>query len=162
MPRLAFDVDLHRVHGYSEVTGRVCYNSPEWPWDDLLPGNPSGHDVILIEIASPVDTSRKASEAYNRRKWAIGNSLMIGRLLFVAQQGAFEDRILVSPSTKWTEQYDEKTREIMAGCANQDNHDIRACRCMLFFHSLSPSKWVPILQYYKSLSTRATKRKASR
>lgn len=156
MARLAFDVDLLRVHGYSETDGRVCYNASEWPWDSI-----AEHETLLVEIASPVDTSRVEAEAYNRRKWAIGNSLMIGRLMLYAEQNRRLGDILVSPANVWTEQYDEKTREQMSFCYGEDNHDIRACRCMLHFHEMSPSRWRPILDYYQSLS-RAKKKGSSR
>ena len=151
MKRAAFDVDLDRVHGFSESQGRLCYNAQEWPFDKILE-----HDLILVEIASPVTTARKAAEQYNRRKWAIGNALMIGRMMCWAEVEGIIDRILVSPSNKWTLGHPEEVREVAAGCFKQDNHDIRACRCMLFYHEQNPDRWVPIRDYYKSLSTRKT------
>lgn len=155
MVRVAFDVDLHRVHGYSERDGRVCYNAPDWPWDVL-----HTHDTILVEIASPVDTSKVKAQAYNRRKWAISNSLQIGRLQLYLQQQGLYDRLLVSPSTDWTLGHPEKLREAAAGVIGQDNHDIRACRCMLFYHSTNPDKWRPLDEYLAGLSKkRKTKRR---
>ena len=147
--RAAFDVDLHRVHGFSEAGGRICYNAPEWPWEAL-----HAHDLVLVEIASPVDTSKEEAEAYNRRKWAIGNALMIGRLMLLLEQLRIEDKVIVSPSNKWTLGHPQKIREIASGCAGEDNHDIRACRSMLFYHGTNPEQWVPIRKYYESLSTR--------
>lgn len=145
----AFDVDLLRVHGYSAQTGRICYNASEWPWAELY-----DHAKILIEIASPVDTSKSSAEAYNRRKWAIGNSLMIGRLMYRAETEGWVDRVLVSPADKWTMKYTETERDMISGCMGQDNHDIRACRAMLFFHSTNPEHWRPLREYYASLSTK--------
>jgi len=150
--RVAFDVDLHRVHGYSTIAGRVCYNATEWPWEAI-----HNHDLVLVEIASPVDTSREAAEAYNRRKWAIGNALMIGRLLLSLEQLRIEDRVLVSPSNKWTLGHKESIRDVTAGCAGEDNHDIRACRAMLHYHKTNPVMWVPIRAYYNNLSTKKKK-----
>jgi len=145
----AFDVDLDRVHGYSAVNGRLCYNAQEWPYEKILE-----HDRVLVEIASPVDTSRKNAERYNRRKWSIGNALMIGRMMFWAEVEGIIDRILVSPSNRWTCGYEERVREVMAGCVGQDNHDIRACRSMLYFYQERPDRWQPIRDYYRALSKR--------
>lgn len=158
MSTIACDVDLGRVHCYSETQGRVCYNSPEWPWEALLT-----HDRILVEIASPVDTSRategndKAAQAYNRRKWAIGNAFMIGRLDFWASQNGIQDRIMVSSADRWTLQHREAIREAAAGVLGQDNHDIRACRCMLYYHRNNPERWSPIRGFLASLSKKKTK-----
>jgi hypothetical protein len=80
MSIVAFDVDLHRIHGYSEEDGVICTHAPEWPWDVIW-----DYDTILVEIASPVCTSKNPAEDYNRRKWAIGNALEIGRLYVMAQ-----------------------------------------------------------------------------
>jgi hypothetical protein len=149
MTVVAFDVDLHRVHGYSDAGVRLCYNASEWPWAELLK-----FDTILVEIASPVDTSKCDAESYNRRKWAIGNALMIGRLMCVAEQQGKIEKVLVSPSNKWTLGHPEKMRDTISGCAGEDNHDIRACRAMLHYHRTNPDKWVPIRTYYDSLSKR--------
>jgi hypothetical protein len=152
MTVVAFDVDLHRVHGYSDAGERICYNAPEWPWAVVLAA-----DKVLVEIASPVDTSKSDAESYNRRKWAIGNSLMIGRLMCVAEQQGMMAKILVSPANKWTLGHPEKVRDTIANCVKEDNHDIRACRAMLHYHRTNPDKWVPIRSYYDSLSKRGTR-----
>jgi hypothetical protein len=149
MPVVAFDVDLHRVHGYSDLHGRVCYQAAEWPWGEL-----TRHDMILVEIASPVSTAKASAEEYNRRKWAIGNAMMIGRLMFAAEVGGYINKIMVSPATKWTLGHPEEMRDVIAGCAKQDNHDIRACRAMLHYHRTNPDKWAPIRTYYDSLSSK--------
>lgn len=155
--RAAFDVDLNRVHGYSERDGRLCYDASEWPWGEILK-----HDLILVEIASPVDTSggslaKKRAQAYNRRKWAISNGLQIGRLMHWMQMQGILDRLLVSPATDWTLGHKEEIREVVAGCAGEDNHDIRACRCMLAYHLTNPTKWRPIENYLASLSKKRKK-----
>jgi hypothetical protein len=149
--RAAFDVDLNRIHGYSTRDGRLCYNADDWPWPAL-----HEHDLILVESASAVvtgagTTKQKKAQEYNRRRWAISNSVQIGRLLLYLEQHDLTDRVLVSPADRWTLKYKEELREAMAGCSGQDNHDIRACRCMLYFHSTNPDKWVPIRDYYRDL-----------
>lgn len=149
MTVVAFDVDLHRVHGYSDATGRICYNAAEWPWDVLHEA-----DTVLVEIASPVCTSKSSAEDYNRRKWAIGNALMIGRLMLHAEQRGILTKILVSPANKWTLGHAEKMRDVVAGCAGEDNHDIRACRAMLHYFRTNPDRWTPLRSYYDSLSSK--------
>lgn len=150
----AFDVDLHRVHGWSAQTNsRICYNATEWPFEAFR-----AHTLVLVEIASPVDYSASSGEAYNRRKWAIGNAMMIGRLMMWAEEHGQLQKLLVSPSHLWTLGYEEEMRGVVAGTAGQDNHDIRACREMLFFFGTNPEKWKPIVEYYQSISTRRKKK----
>lgn len=155
---VACDVDLNRIHAFSATEGRVCYNSPTWPLEVL-----QRHDVVLVEVASPVQTggsgAKGAAQAYNRRKWAIGNSFEVGRLAALAEPLGFLSRILVSPANLWTGSHPESVREAIAGCAGQDNHDIRACRCMIHFYNLTPKHWVPLTQYYPNLSKKGNKTK---
>ena len=150
---MAVDVDLGRVHAYSRLTGRICFNSPEWPWDAM-----TQHEVVLVEVASPVDTSRaqdgngREAQEYNRRKWMIGNAFMVGRLQFwMESRGATCPKIFVSPANLWTLSHKEEMREVIAGCAGQDNHDIRACRCMLHYFGTNPEKWKPLDQFLQGL-----------
>ncbi len=150
MPKLAaFDVDLHRVHGFCREVGRLCYNAPAWPYDVI-----ATYDRILVEVASPVATGASSAEDYNRRKWAIGNSIMVGRLFEWATHHYDPAKILVSSADQWTLKHPEKLREQVAGVYGQDNHDIRACRCMLFYFQTNPEKWQPLLAYYDGLSTK--------
>ena len=149
--RVAFDVDLHAIHGYSEGEGRLCYKAPEWPWDAI-----QRHSCVLVEVASAVDTSRgvsavKHAQQFNRRRWAVHNGVQVGRLMLFAQQYGLTNRVFVSSAEKWTLGHAEATREVVAGCSGEDNHDIRACRCMLFYHSTNPEKWVPIETWYAGL-----------
>lgn len=155
MPHAAFDVDLGRIHGYASHGLRVCYNSPEWPF-----GAVRGFDFILVEVASPVDTSSDRAQAFNRRKWMIGNSLLVGRLMHWALDGNYDHtKILVSPANKWTLGHEEKMRDQISGCAGEDNHDIRACRAMLHYHATNPEQWVPLMTYFTNLSKAARKTK---
>ena len=156
---IALDVDLHRIHAYSDRDGRVCYNATEWPWSAL-----HRHSTILVEVASPVDTSHgdakaKRAQAYNRRKWAIGNSVQVGRLIAHCETHDMLDKVWASPANIWTGGYNEIQRETMAGCLGQDNHDIRACRSMLFFHQNNKKAWVPIMDWLRDLSKKKTKKK---
>jgi hypothetical protein len=156
---MAIDVDLCRVHAYSNQRGRICYNAPEWPWEAI-----TAHDVVLVEVASPVDTSRATkddegnevqgadAQAYNRRKWMIGNAYMLGRLaMWMEYRKATCPQILVSSADQWTLKHKGPVREVIAGCSGQDNHDIRACRCMLFFQHTNPDKWKPLDQFLQAL-----------
>lgn len=148
---VACDVDLLRIHAWSNTQGRICYNADQWPLVQLME-----HETILIEIATAQDTSRSRKESYNRRRWAIGNAFQIGRYAVLASQAVFTgatsllDRTLVSPSTLWTLNHPEPIREAAAGCSGQDNHDIRACRCMITYYGTNPEKWIPLRQWMSS------------
>jgi len=119
---------------------------------------------ILVEVASPVfyHGDSKAASASTAR-WMIYNSIAAGVFSTVLAQA---DRcVLVSPSSKWTMGYDEKTRHELAGfkplkyrkCKGksiplyQHNHDIRECYAMLWSYKVKPSLWVPVFKYLESL-----------
>lgn len=146
----ACDIDLLRIHAWSNHLGRICYNADSWPLVQL-----AQHETILIEIATAQDTGTR-KEAYNRRRWAIGNSFQLGRFAVLAESMIINgserliDRVLVSPSTKWTMNHPEPVREAAAGCAGEDNHDIRACRCMIFYYQKNPDKWTPLRTWMSS------------
>lgn len=136
---LALDIDLRRIHAWSSVQGKICYNSPELP-------DTRGYDVVLAECWSPffyVKPGKPLSkgELTNRFKAAIYNSMRIGEL------AAKCPNLLVAPSSTWTQKYPEETRHIMAGCAGKNNHDLRECQAMIFFYTKQPSLWVPYAEY---------------
>lgn len=148
---LAIDVDLGRIHAFSTRDGRVCYEASDFPWDAIR-----SHDLVLVEVAGTVDTSSEPAQAYNRRRWTVGNLLMCGRLwAFVEHNPSVS--VLVSPAEKWTMGYKEKQRNVIAGTAGQDNHDIRSCREMIFFHRTNPENWVPFSTYYTGICTSQTR-----
>lgn len=146
---ISLDVDLGRIHAFSNRDGRVCYNATDFPWAAL-----STHDITLVEVASAIDTSKNSGQAYNRRKWTVGNCLQAGRLWFW-----FETKpkltLLASSADKWTLGHNEKMRNVVANTASQDNHDIRSCREMLFYFNTNPDKWVPMGTYYENLRKKA-------
>jgi hypothetical protein len=142
------DIDLHRIHAWSNVDGRVCSSSGDVPWSALLT-----HDKILIEVASPTFYNRNTAIIANKTKWVIFNSIMIGRISMYLMAKQISDRLLVSPSSLWTLGYPEEVRHAAAGVSG-DNHDIRECRCMQFFYGTNPEKWMTLEAFVQSLSSK--------
>jgi hypothetical protein len=144
---LAIDIDLGRIHAWSTVEGRVCYQAPGLPERAIL-----SHELVLVEVASPTFYAEKRGELHQRARWAIFASYVLG-FLYACYRTSKGDpnRLLLSPSTSWTLSYEEKLREEIAGCAGQDNHDIRACRCMVHFHRTNPDKWTTVEEYLRKL-----------
>jgi len=147
---LAIDIDVGRIHAWSSTDGRVCYEEPRPPFDAIF-----AHELVLVEIANHVlheDKKRpmKKGEKANRHRWAVFNMATCGEIFGRLSARGLGDRMLVSPSSAWTLTHPEPLREEIAGCRGQDNHDIRACRCMIFYHSTNPKKWVPYLTYVRS------------
>lgn len=145
MKILSFDVDLNRIHAWSSTDGRVCYNATDIPWEAV-----QAHDLILMEVSSPLFYSDDGAECYNRAKWALYNAMTAGRL-FQFIQGS--KPFLVASSSDWTLGHSEDMRASVAGVVG-DNHDLRECRCMQFYHRTNPGKWKPFLEFYASLSTK--------
>lgn len=144
MARIAVDIDLHRIHAYCEERGRICYKSP-----DLQPIHEAvrSGDFLLVEIAGVnFYTSGKPltpAVVSNYLKWTVFNVRMATEL------GRYPDT-LVAPSSAWSRGYPEKVRHAMAQVKG-DNHDIRECRAMLWFHTAYPQAWVPFDQFISKL-----------
>ena len=145
MARIAVDIDLHRIHAVCEERGRICYNSP-----DLTPIHKAlrSGDFLLVEIAGVnFYTSGKPltpAVVSNYLKWTVFNISTATTL------AAHWDDTLVAPSSAWPRGYPEKVRHAMAGVKG-DNHDIRECRAMLWFHTAYPQAWVPFDKFISKL-----------
>lgn len=153
MDVLSFDLDLNRIHAWSSKSGRVCFDAVEIPYQAIL-----DHDRILIEVYSAVIYGKSPGELQNRFKGAIFNSMVAGRIYQFCLAHGRSDRVLVSPSSRWTLGHVEPVRHQIAGVSG-DNHDIRECRAMQFYHKTNPDKWEPFEAYYASISSAQKARK---
>lgn len=152
---LSFDIDLNSVHCWSNISKIVSYKYPGL--SNEAKTSIRNHAIILIEVASGISYgSGKKGEEVSRRKWAVYNSMMAGRIYEYASTYSPTSVVRVAPSHVWTCGYDEKTRQMLAGVSG-DNHDIRECRAMQFFYYTNPNKWVEFEAYYASLSTKKGK-----
>jgi hypothetical protein len=145
---ISFDVDLHRIHSWSSLDGRVCFNAKEFPYDRIAP-----HDVILMEVASPLFYEDDPKIIYQKAKWAIFNSFKLGQLVCYLEDNNLLERFRVAPSSEWTCKYPEKVRQEMANVTGEDNHDIREARTMQWFYLHHQSKWVTYETFIAGLST---------
>ena len=159
---IALDIDLNRIHAWSNRDGRVCYNAPDFPFAQI-----ASHDTILVECWSPHLYVKNGNKAYNslkgeitnRLRAVLWNSFKVGELYSYLAVRDIEDRMLVAPSSEWTGKFPEDVRQAMAGVTGQDNHDIRECRTMLFFYKKSPSKWKPYQEFLDGLTVKKSKAK---
>ncbi len=142
---LSFDIDLNRVHAYSNDYGVICENSPDIPYGSL-----QCHQTVLIEVASANFYGSKPGEIYNRVKWVIFNSMMAGRIYQHCMQMTDCPIVLVAPSSSWTCGYPEALRHSLAGVTG--SHDIKECKAMQFFYGTNPGKWQAFEAYFASLS----------
>lgn len=163
--KIAFDVDYKRIHAWSTKIGRVCYNAPDWAeFADTI----FMHDIILMEVFSPNfyqemsgSKSKERAIITNKMKMALFNARICGELfswLRFKHGELTTGKFLVAPSSAWTLGFPEDVRHDMAGVTGQDNHDLRECRAMLFFHSRNPGQWQPVQQYYSTYSIPGTKK----
>jgi len=150
---ISLDIDLHRIHAWSNVTGVVCANNSDIPWKAM-----KEHNLILVEVASPTFYTHRTDIIANRTKWAIFNAMMVGIIHEHLSWCIMPPKLLVSPSSLWTLGYPEEMRHAAAGVSG-DNHDIRECRCMQFFYGTNPEKWMTFEAFVQSLSS---KRKGKR
>lgn len=146
---ISFDIDLGRIHAFSNIDGIVCYNAAEIPYEAI-----NRHNIVLIEVASAILYGNiRGGEANNRVKWVAYNSAIAGRIFEYCQWKHDSAVVLVSPSSKWTLGHDESMRQALAGVSG-DNHDIREARTMQFYYATNPGKWEPFNAYFSNLSTR--------
>lgn len=148
---IAVDIDLRKMTAVSSSRG-VLANKAD-PAKTCILGPDHVGATILIEIAGPV---MHHDESHSYRRWMIYNVAMAAGL------AARFKKVLVSPSTAWTNGYNEACRQAVAGILPKGKnakgdpmydecHDVRECRAMLYFHSVLPKKWVPLTKYLETL-----------
>jgi len=163
---IAIDIDLHSLTAVQDLgagPGVLADRLPLAGFMQALQNSP-GADVVLIETAGPV---MHHAESHSFRRWLIYNAMVTGLLYNYFRVG--DTRVLVSPSTLWTQGYSEPKRHAVAGMLPLKHknvtrkgkttqvpiyaqpHDIRECRCMLDFYRKKPTSWVPLLTYVGSL-----------
>ena len=145
---LSFDIDLNRVHAWSSLSGRVCYNETV----DKLPVQQLPlHDITLIEVGSNIFYNKKPEVVHRTAAWLIFNTY-VATLLWNWHRGiASSKTLLVSPSSSWTLGHEEPIRHAIADVTG-DNHDIREARCMQFFYLRNPEKWVSFDAYFNGFT----------
>lgn len=158
MKILSFDIDLNRIHAWSNEFGRIAYKAPSLT-DEIL-GAIGHHDVVLIEVASNIFYDKRPSVVHRTCAWMLFNTytateIMHARVLYGKTQP------LVAPSSMWSMGYPEDVRHAMADVTG-DNHDIREARCMQFFYLKCPTKWVPFQTYFTSFSFKEAEAKPAK
>lgn len=152
MPEIiAVDIDLRKMTAVSSL-GHVIANKVN---PALKPVLTDAHKeaTILVEIAGPV---MHHEESHSYRRWMIYNSLIAAGI------AARFPTVLVSPSTLWTNGYNEEYRQAVAGILPigkdgkgnpkyEECHDVRECRAMIFFYKSKPKNWVPLTTYLAGL-----------
>ena len=138
MSRIALDVDFGKIH-WADTEGRTGVLGPSWD-------PPHSMDLILAEIASPVDYTGERAKYVGYRKWVIWNIWAITCLScrFTSVP------VLVAPSSVWTKGYGPETRWQIAGAKGRSKH-CRDAQAMLFFYNLEPHRWVPLRTFMGGL-----------
>lgn len=147
MPEIiAVDIDLRKMTAVSSL-GHVLANKVN---PALKPVLTDAHKdaTILVEIAGPV---MHHEESHSYRRWMIYNSIIAAGI------AARFPNVLVSPSTLWTNGYNEEYRQAVAGILPNEKgkydecHDVRECRAMIYFFKSKPRAWVPLTTYLAGL-----------
>lgn len=148
---IAVDVDLRRMTAVSSLTGVIANKIDPASRPILTDAHLDA--TILVEIAGPV---LHHDESHSYRRWMIYNTAIAAGI------AARYPNVLVSPSTAWTNGYNEEYRQAVAGILPTGKtssgalkyaecHDVRECRAMLYFHRASPKKWVSLTTYLAGL-----------
>ncbi len=142
MRTIAVDCDLRKIYAVSSDGVQVC--KAVSGMDAIYAVRGSNPDLVLFEIASPVDYNEMPGQAYQKRRWMLYNMAMASQF-----NNTFAN-VLVSPSSNWTHGYDLKTRHKLAGC-DATQKDLRECQAMLWFHSKAPAKWMTLKTFLENL-----------
>ncbi len=142
MKIVAVDCDLRKLYAVSSHGEQICKAvDGSAAIFAITRANP---DLVIFEIASPVDYSEMPGQAYQKRRWMLYNMAMAMKFhtTFAA--------VLVSPSSKWTHGYDLATRHKIAGC-DMTQKDLRECQAMNWFYMKAPERWVTLPKYLEDL-----------
>lgn len=136
MRTVAIDCDLHKLYA-------VCDHGPVFKavkaHDAMTAMEEFKPDLVLFEIASPVDYSEMPGRSYNKRRWMIYN-------IATAMKFHLRFNVLVSPSSSWTHGYDREMRHKLAGCKAKQK-DMREAEAMLWFYAKAPTRWMNLDNY---------------
>jgi hypothetical protein len=146
MPRrMAIDCDLRKAYAVDTEghADRFECNSPVG-LANLVASVARGCDLVLLEVASPLDYTDNKAIAHNKRRWTIFN------VAFAVALDRQVDRLLVAPSSAWTRSMPLKARHLLAHC-DQPQKDLREAEAMLWFHSHHPAAWKPLAEFLSTL-----------
>jgi hypothetical protein len=163
---IAVDIDLGRWTAVHSVDGVLAHGRD--PSTGFAVAQFTRPDVVLIEVAGPV---MHHEESHSHRRWMIYNAGWAAMLALTWKD--LVPKILVAPSTAWTQGFGELERDAIAGIRPvkyktvtrkkggksvvtrepiwAEPHDVRECRCMMYFYSVAPKHWKPLDQYLKEL-----------
>jgi len=144
---VAVDIDLRKLTAVSSWNGVVANRRD--PGGDTFPLPASlATALVLVEIGGPV---MHHAESHSFRRWLIYNVAMASKI------ASMFPNVHVADSTTWTRGYSEENRQALAGIhpgpggKYVENHDVRECRAMLYFHSKAPHLWVPLDKFLTDL-----------
>lgn len=135
------DIDLRRCHVWHEKKGRMLYKGSDDDLLELMEVHPDW--VFLVECASPHIYGLTQAALYNKLRWLIYNSYVIGRI-------GPRDNVLISPSSVWKHSWSEEEMMRILDIEG-DNHDIRQCRAMCRLYRMHPGDWVSTRDFFKRL-----------
>ncbi len=166
MSVLAIDIDLGRCTAVDSEHGLVCHLANPIDMGTGLAHAAARAETVLIEIAGPI---MHHEESHSHRRWMLYN-VAVASMLSIAWAGK---DVLVATSTAWTKGYSEIERDAIAGITPTkyktvtrkkagksvvtrepiwaECHDVRECRCMIYFHARDPKPWMSLTQYLKEL-----------
>lgn len=162
---LAIDIDLGRFTAVHSVDGVMAHSADPCGVDIVGLSHRTVLNRVLIEVAGPV---MHHAESHSHRRWMLYNMATASRFYdeFLRRSGC---KVLVAPSTAWTEGYTELERDAIAGIRPlkyktvtrkgkttrvpiwAEPHDVRECRCMIDMFQKNPKHWKPLDQYLKEL-----------
>ena len=158
MTTTAIDIDLNNFTVVDRA-GAIWAHKAPWSERSYVLPRISQYGLVLIEIAGPV---MHHAESHSHRRWMIFNVAAAVQLAHMVGL----DRARFSTSTTWTKGYKEEDRHALAGIMPlkytltkkgkrtpiyADAHDIRECKCMLYFHAHAPNAWVTLDEFLTAL-----------
>lgn len=110
-------------------------------------------DVLLLECASPHLYAPMGKVFKKQQSWVIYNSAMVSRLAY-----RFAGiKVLVSPSSTWTNGLPEKVRHTLVGAVEpvfpraKGRHDLKDCQAMIWTYRQEPDRWCSLEDFLEML-----------
>ena len=144
---ISIDCDLRRLHAWSSTDGPIASNASLPELQAILQSRDAG--LFLFECASPHLYGQQVFK--KKLSWMIYNSFCMATLTEQIPG------LLVAPSSKWTHGYAEEVRHLIAyvktseGYTKAQNHDLKECQAMQYYHSQYPGDWVLAADYLETL-----------
>ena len=154
---VAVDIDLHRMHAWDDTEQEVLGVDTDLAHLLTWLALHTEPVTLLVECGSVHTYGNVLLK--KKQAWLIYNCFKIGQMsaIITGSESLRHVKMLISPSSTWTHQYDETKRHMLAEVKTFDymtkdqNHNVSECQAMVWFYRAHAADWVEVREFLECL-----------